>query len=360
MKQISLVPFPSGAESNGFIAALASAVLPCLSITADTPYWCAPKGSHCIRCSGCDLLSKHQEMIYHTLLTASGLAFTFDYPEDDNVGYHTLPGTPIGWRWEEPFVAGLMDFTGLSYRRYRSQSAGDLRRVLQSAIDAGYPALCAKLGAWKDPMEWSRCWNIAFGYTDEGILIMRHGGKVIVETDCVYDDWIVITGHTERNMTYREMLENTLRILSDPSHDALENEIMDDLRHVTHENAVPTTFKMMGINGVPIEARWHAAEAFVSRENLLSSLSNDDELKSRLADLFFTRYIAADNNETHGIGWKIWGALKIGPETSYMPTEESFELIQRPNVQEELQRLFRIVFDNDRAVSVGIRALLNS
>lgn len=32
-----------------------------------------------------------------------------------------------------------------------------------------------------------------------------------------------------------------------------------------------------------------------------------------------------------------------------MPTEESFVPLQKPKVQEELKRLYRIVFDNDRA-----------
>lgn len=359
MKQISIVPFPYGAESNGFIAALASAALPFLGIDANTPYWCSPKGSHCIHCSGCDSLSKHQEMLYHTLLTASGLAFTFDYPEDDSVGYHTLPDTQIGWRWKEPFVAELMDFAGLSCERYADQSVSSMHDTIKASIDAGFPALCANHGQWKDEMEWSRCWNVVCGYTENGILVMRHGGELVVETGASHDDWIVITGRTERKCTFRSILEKTIRILTDPSHDALEREIMDDLHSVTSENAVALSYKMMGINGVPIEARWHAAEAFVSRENLLASLTDDDALKSRLSELFVTRYIeAGDHDETHGVGWRIWGALKVGPDTGYMPTEESFRLIQNPEVQAELRRLFRIVFDNDRAVAKGIRELL--
>jgi len=263
MKQIPIVPFPYGAESNGFMAALASAILPCLGITADTPYYCAPKGSHCIHCSGCDPLCKHQEMLYHTLLTASGLAFTFDYPEDDNVSFHTLPNIPVGWRWEEPFVSDLMSFAGLAYTRYVSRSILDMRNILLSAIDAGYPALCANHGPWKDEAEWARCWNIVCGYTDEGLLLMRHGGQVVVETDSLYDDWIVITGHIERKASYHSLLEKIAAILSHSSHDALEREIMEDLGRVTPENAVSTVFKMLGINGVPIEARWHAAEASI-------------------------------------------------------------------------------------------------
>ena len=360
MKKLKHVPFPIGAESNGFIAALSSAVLPCLGITEDAPYWCAPKGSYCIHCSDCNTLQKHQEMLYHTLLAASGLAFTFDYPEDDDVGFHTLPNAPIGWRWDEPFVENLMDFAGLSYKRFTNKSVTEMYEIIRQTIDAGYTAICADTHNISENMAWSRCWNVVIGYTEDGICTMRHGGEIITESDRTYSDWIVITGKTERRQTYRDVLERIYTTLTDPSHDALEQEINNDLSHITPDNAVGLSYKMMGINGVPIETRWHAAEAFCSSNNLLSSLTNDDTVKSKLCDLFFDRYIANNNNETHGIGWKIWGALHVGPSTGYMPTDESFALIQQPQVQEELKRLFKIVFDNDRAVAAGIYDILKT
>ena len=358
MKQIKIVPFPCGAESNGFIAALASAVLPCLGIDAETPYWCSPKGSHCIHCSDCDMVQKHQEMLYHVLLSVSGLAFAFDYPEDDGVGFHTIPNIPIGWRWDEQFVAELMDIAGLSFRRYRSQSITEMYEKIRETIDAGYTAVCADTQNRTEEMAWSCCWNAVCGYTDDGICVMQHGGALVTETDHTYDDWILITGKTEPKQSYRDVLERIYRVLSDASHDALEQEIYDNLSTVTSENAVGLAYKMMGINGVLTETRWHAAEAFCSCDNLLSSLMGDDAIKKKLGDLFFKRYIADGNNETHGIGWKIWDTLHVGPDTGYMPTEESFVLIQQPKVQEELKRLYKIVFDNDRAVAEGIRKVL--
>ena len=360
MKQVFIHPFPSGAESNGFIAALSSALLPCLGITERTPYWCAPNGSFCTDCGGCSRsgLTKHQEMLYHTLLAASGLAFTFDYPEDDDVGFHTMPDTPIGWRWDEPFVENIMDFAGLSYMRYTDKSISEMRDILHNSIDSGYTALCADTRNISESGTWSRCWNVICGYTEDGILVMNHGGEIVTETDSTYSDWIVITGKAERKQTYRDVLVRIYAILTDPSHAVLEQEIYSDLSNVTEENAVGLAYKMMGINGVPIETRWHAAEAFCSSENLLSSLTNDTAVKSRLSDLFFSRYIADNNNETHGIGWKIWGLLHVGPETGCMPVEESFMLIQQPEVQEEMKRLWRIVFDNDCVVAEGIRKVL--
>lgn len=348
MKQIDIVPFPCGAESNGFIAALASAVLPCIGITGETPYWCAPKGSYCTRCSSCNSLHKHQEMLYHTLLVASGLAFAFDYPEDDSVPYHTLPGIPAGWRWEEPFVSDLMDFAGLTYERRRGKTAVEMYEMVKLAVDAGYTALAAKQGQW----------SVVCGYTDDALCMLHYGGELVNQRDADCDDWIVITGRTERKQTFRELLERIYRILTDPSHATLEQEIDSDLSTVTPENAAELAYKMMGINGVPIEARWHSAEAFCSCDNLLSSLTENASIRKALSDLFFSRYIASNNNETHGTGWKIWGALNVGPDTGYLPTEESFTLIQQPKVQEELKRLFRIVFDNDRAVAEGICEIL--
>lgn len=358
-KTISVIPFPHGAESDGFFAALSSALMPCLGITDDTPYWCAPNGRYCNHCSGCVTPEKHREMLYHTLLTASGLAFTFDYPEDDSVPFHTVPDTPVGWRWNEPFVENLMDFAGLSYQRYTARSVARMHGLIRQTVDAGYTALVADHGQWADETAWSCCWKVVCGYTEDGILVMYHGGEITVETDGAYEDWIVITGKAPRKQTYRDILKRIEAVLTDPSHDMLEAELYSDLSDVTPENAIGLAYKMTGINGVPIETRWHAAEAFCSRDNLLSSVCSDSDVKSRLSDLFFSRYIACDNNETHGTGWKLWGALNVGPGTGYMPTDESFSLIQQPAVQEEMKRLWKIVFDNDRAVAEGIRQELD-
>ena len=116
---------------------------------------------------------------------------------------------------------------------------------------------------------------------------------------------------------------------------------------------------------------FRSSEAFASKDNLLYSLVNsslDDSAESnelkvvaeKMADLFFERYVADGNSETHGIGWKIWACLNVGPQTEFLPTEESFKLIQQSDVQNELKRLFKIVFDNDRAVAGGIMEILSA
>ena len=360
MRQHDIVPFPNGAESNGFFAALSSALMPCLGITPDTPFWCSPKGSWCIRCQkNCNRWYRHQEMLYHALLTVSGVAFTFDYPEDDDVPFHTMPNIPIGWRWDEPFVANIMDFIGLSYERHTDKIVSEMRELLLRSIDNGYTALCANTCSTAENTTWAKCWNVVCGYTDEGILVMHHGGEITVESDAMYSDWIMITGKTERKQTYRDVLKRICAVLTDSSHHVLEQEIYRDLSNVNENNAIEITNKIVGINGIPIETRWHAAEAFCSADNLLSSLTENTAVKSKLANLFFDRYIANNNNETHGIGWKIWDLLRVKPETGYRPTEDSFVLIQNTEVQDELKRLWKLVFDNDRAVAAEIGKALN-
>lgn len=378
-KQLTVHPFPYDAESDGFIAALSSAVCAAKKYTDDTPFWCTPNGCYCQKCGGCDgqSLGKTQLSVYHCLITASGLAFGFDYPEDDSVGAHTIPDTPVGWRWDNDFLADIMDFAGLSFIRCKNKTVAEIREIVKDSIDAGYPSMAANYSAYPDEMAWASCWKIVSGYTDDGITVMNYGGEVSDEADGSYEDVIVINGEADRaddaacRQAYFDILKRIYAVLSDPSHDALENEIMSDLSNVTPENAVMLSHKLMGINGVPIEARWHAAEAFTSKGNLLYSLVNSspadsaesDEVKDvaeKMADLLFKRYFAEGNNETHGICWKIWACLNVGPRTQYLPTEESFKLIQQPDVQSELKRLFKIVFDNDRAVADGIMEILNA
>lgn len=73
---------------------------------------------------------------------------------------------------------------------------------------------------------------------------------------------------------------------------------------------------------------------------------------------FFARYIKDGNDETHGIGWKIWGALGVDPETGYAITQKSAALILQKETQETLKILFAKIFENDRAVCDEIQACL--
>lgn len=116
------------------------------------------------------------------------------------------------------------------------------------------------------------------------------------------------------------LLERIASALSYDEHTALESVIMNVLDHVMIENAMDTASMICDIHGVPIEARWHAAEAFVGAENLLCNICTNKEIHNRLSDIFLERYSMDGKDETHGIGWKIWSALGVGPETGYTVT----------------------------------------
>lgn len=330
------VPFPVDAESDNFTAALASALVTARGYTEETPYWCAPNRRYCIHCSPCGdhLLERHQLSVYHCLLTASTLAFGFDYP------------------WDENYVNALARFAGFSYLRFGSTSAREeVFSTIKSSIDTGMPTLLRL----ENEMEWI----LAVGYDADTVFGLDSKFHALPDNwHSMLRDAIVITGNTAPDMSYKELLERIASALSYEAHGALERVIMDVLDHVTSENAMDTAGMMCGINGVPIEARWHAAEAFGGHENLLCNICTNKEIHSRLTHIFLSKYIEDGNDETHGIGWKIWGALGVGPETGYAVTEQSAALILQKETQETLKRLFAKMFENDRAVCAEIQACL--
>lgn len=348
------VPFPINAESDNFTAALASALVIARGYTEETPYWCVSNRCYCIHCSPCGdhPLENHQTSVYHCLLTASTLAFGFDYPWDDTVDPHTLPGFSKGWRWDDGFVNALARFAGFSYLRFDGTGEQDeVLSAVKSSLDNGFPALL-RLG---DEMKWI----LAVGYDADTVYGLDSQLHALADNwRSMLRDAIVITGSTAPDMSCKELLERIAAALSYEEHTALESVIMNALDHVTAENAMDTAGMMCGINGVLVEARWHAAEGFGGTDNLLCNIFTDKEILDRLRNTFYERYTMEGNDETHGIGWKIWGALGVGPKTGYDITRQSAELILQKETQEMLKRLFTKVFENDRAVCAEVRACL--
>ncbi len=348
------VPFPVNAESDNFTAALASALVIARGYTEEMPYWCVPNRRYCVHCSPCGEhpLENHQGSVYHCLLTASTLAFGFDYPSDDTVDPHSLPGFSKGWRWDDGFVNTLARFAGFSYLRFNGASPREeVLSAIKSSVDNGFPTLLR--------LENETEWILAVGYEADTVYGLDSQLHALSDNwHSVMRDAIVITGNTAPDMSYKELLERIVSALSYEEHDALEKVIMDALDHVTPENAMDTAGMMCGINGVPIEARWHAAESFGGAENLLSDICTNKEIHSRLSEVISDRYVTEGKDETHGIGWQIWAALGVGPKTGYDITEQSASLILQKETQETLKRLFAKIFENDRAVCAEIRACL--
>lgn len=348
------VPFPIDAESDNFTAALASALVIVNGYTEETPYWCTRNRCYCIHCRPCGdhPLERHQTSIYHSLLTASTLAFGFDYPWDDTVDPHTLPGFSKGWRWDAGFVDALARFAGFSWLRFDGTSPREeVLFAMKSSLDAGFPTLLR--------LENELEWILAVGYEEDTVYGLDSQSHALPgHWHSMLRDAIVITGHTTPSMSYREFLERIVSALSYEEHGALESVIMDALDHVTAENAMDIAGMMCGINGVPIEARWHAAESFCGAEKMLCNMCTNREVHRRLGDILFAQYLKEGNEETHGIGWQIWGALGVGPETGYDITGQSAALILQKETQETMKRLFAKVFENDRAVCADIQACL--
>lgn len=361
----NIVQFPSDAESNSFFGALSSALLPALGYTERTPYWCSPRGGYCVRCGKCgeSVLPRHHLSVYHVLLTVSGAAFGFAYPEDDD--FFTLSSA---WRrqlWPDSFLEQLFSFAGLGRSRF---AAGTPKRklldVFARSLDAGIP-VPVRLGGRK-------CWQVVTGLEGDALVGLDSHAHTLAGRaeyrgeNFVLQDWYsgfadaVVPGPVRpRRVGYRQVLEGAAGALSRPRRALFRRRLFSLLGSVREGDAQAAAEEICRAAGVPVEARWHAAEAFCSADNLLSVLSQDGALKDRLHRLFFERYIRDGSGETHGVCWKIWGLLGCGESTGLSAPEDAGERLLRPGVRGELGQLWRRVFENDEAVLAGLRQILS-
>lgn len=369
------IQYPFDAQFNSFFNAISTALLPVLGLTADTPFYCSCKNCWCIQCGECgkEPLQKHHLMLYHALLTATGVAFCFDYPEDDDVSFHSMPGAKIGWRWPDEFVTYIMDLCGCTYARMRRENGREIiLRKIQSSIDQGYP-VAVRFNGDSGPFGPGTAWCVITGY-DEDTLIGLDSHFHYLSEFAQYEndlfklaDWesrfldaIVITGRKAPAISFRDVLTRIADTLSHPSHQAFQSQVFTLIDNAGADNAQLFANILCSMAGVPIEARWHAAEAMSSVDNVLMNLTDDVELKSRLGELLFSRYLRDNSDETHGVCWKIWGLLDCGPKTGYSAGANASEQLRKPETKTELNRLWKLVFDNDEAVLQGIHKILSS
>ncbi len=362
----NLVQYPFDAEGSSFFAALSSACLPALGISERTPYWCSPKGAYCTDCGACSektTLQRHQLALYHSLLASSGVAFGFEFPEDDTVEFHSLPGVETGWRWPDEFVDNLMRLAGLTWRRLSGRDDQDaIYEAVRAAVNAGYPAI-ARLNGELD-------WQIVSGYGDGALIGLdsrahtlrslpnppSYAGDLFMLADWHSGliDMILITGRRAREVSFREILERIAATLAHPSHAALAELVNARIDAASPENAADVAAFLCFFAAYPIEARWHAAEAFGPRDSLLSAAVGGAANIGRIDERIFLKYLADNSDETHGVCWKIWNMLGFGPGSDYQPAPNRAELLLAPGVRDELKRLFKIVFDNDTAVLAAL------
>lgn len=273
-----MVQFPCDAQSSPFFGALSSALLPALGYTKETPYYCAPKGTFCVRCGGCGnktMLQKHHNALYHDYQTVTGVSFGWAWPEGDGTEYQTVPNGGHGWRWPDEFICCIMDFTGLNWHRLQKGMDKDtIYHEIATSVDAGNPVLL-KLGTGPD-------WHVVTGYdgmTLYGLDAHTHYIETVrpqVKPDRYtedglfelsnwvepFEDAIIITGRCKPTATLYDVLGRIIHILEHPAHARLEADIMRRLDEITPDNAQETARWLNDMAGFPIEARWHAAEAF--------------------------------------------------------------------------------------------------
>ena len=243
--------------------------------------------------------------------------------------------------------------------------------ALCASVEAGIPSP-VRLGG-DSPFGRATAWQVvtgceagalqgldAYGHSlrNAGACYDQDGRFMLEDWYSHFEDALVITGHASQRLTYSSVLARIASVLADPSHERLEREILSDLDAAAPETAFDIACKLIGITSVPIEARWHAAEAFCTRENLIWSLEGDEAVKRELGELFFARYIQNDNGETHGICWRIWNLLGASAETGFGPAPDSGERLLAGNVQGELKALFAAVFQNDQEILNALRRAL--
>ena len=368
-----LASFPFDAESDRFFSAMASTLTYVLGLTDHTPFWCGMNRTYCIHCGRCSgsVMQKHQRLMYHSLLAATGVAYAFDYPEDDSVLMHTLPGVEKGWRWPDAFIDFIMRFAGLEWRRL-SPKGGKTQAVssVKASIDEGFPVL-VRLGG-RDIFGPDTAWQIIAGYDGDAVVGLDSCDRSLSDSGCHYtgdglfimDDWhermldaVVITGRRPADVTIGEILDRSIEVLTHPARDKLEAEILHLIDTAGPNNAQQRADMLGKITGVPIEARWHTAEAYDSIESPVSVLLKGSGLWQSVRDQLFDRYIHNDTGETHGVCWKIWAALGIGPETGLQTPADAGQRLCDIQNKETLKELFQRVFQNDREVLGTFRAI---
>lgn len=361
MKRIeNMVAFPINAESSPFFGALSTALLPALGYSEETPYYCAPKGTFCVRCGQCGetaALEKHHLQLYHDYATRTGAA----------LGWRE----PVGLGLDDGFVGHVMDIAGLSWERLSPADGREaVFRALKGAVDAGFPALL-KLGDGRD-------WRVATGYDGAGRLcgldsrahFDKNAHPAVAADEYTEDGWFVladwflhfrsgiaVTGRGPSRVTLSESLSRMIRALEDSGAAALEREVMERIDAATPETAHEAALWLNGVVGYPIEARWHAAECAAAT---LARMAESPGARGKL--LAVTRQYVFDGelDATHGTCWKIWGLLGVGPGTGYAVSPEVAAGIAAPGAKAELTRLFGIVFENDRIVLGFLKEALSA
>lgn len=342
MKRITdIVQYPFDAQSSPFFCALASTLLPVLGYTEETPFFCGAKDTYCVNCGNCGnktTLQKHHLQLYHDYQTFTGVSLGWEWPEYDSE-YQVIPCWKPNWRWPDEFLNFIFGFAGLSWMRLqKSMGKKDIFTMAKASIEMGFPVL----------MRLGMDWHVITGYDEEmGFWGIGYNfGEPVPLSGWFqsFEDAIIITGHTDKSVTTSDILARMIQTLAHPANAKLEADLMARLDGVSSGNAWETAEWLLEKVGFPIEARWHAADS--SLLTLCANTAGKDKIFGMIKQYVFDGELDA----THGTCWKIWAQLGVGPNTNYALPENAGEILLKPETQDELKRLFSIVFANDRTV----------
>ncbi|MCL2707610.1 MAG: hypothetical protein FWF03_00690 [Defluviitaleaceae bacterium] len=335
-----VVPYPFDAQSSPFFCALASALIPALGLTDETPFFCVQKNTRCLNCGNCGsktTLQKHHLQLYHNYQTFTGVGLGWDQPENDSK-YQVVPGWEKGWSYPDAFLGFIFGFAGLSWKRV-TKGAGEREAAaaIAASVDAGLPVL----------LRFGQNWRVATGYDGAEIIGLGYGATeaaAIPNWFGGFDDAVIITGRARQSVSYADVLYRMIESLAHPAHARLEADLMKRLDEVAEGNVQATAEWLLEKVGFPIEARWHAADSEIY------VLCESEAAKEKIFGMIRQYVFDSDHDATHGTCWKIWAKLGVGPKTNYRLPPNAAELLLKPETRSELKRLFTIVFENDRVV----------
>ena len=335
----NIVPFPINAQRNSFFGALSSILLYRNAYTEDTPFFCGKYQCNCIRCGGCGdepFINKHHLKIYQYLITITGCAYFWI-------------DKGIGNAYEKPYTADEFSETALDRLSLALYAAGYRYETMDKNTEA--EALFDRI---KQSVEEKRpvliklslgdLWAVITGYDDDKNLpyLMKRGRSPKIDKEWYQKltSIVFITDPYDSTISLSESLQHMIHHLNTGSRDKLEQKVYQKLE--TEPDGKKLGKWLNQLNGLAIEARWHASECY---RNTLGPMANDDRCKKYLLEA------SGLHRRFHDQAWEVWALLGVTPQSFYCVPPDVDELLNKPSARAELKALFQELFTIDRQVS---------
>lgn len=361
-----VAPYWTDEENNLLLCAMTTMFLKMENYDKTTPFYCGMNDRFCNECGDCgdmskrDNLAKHHLMLYHHLLTVTGVGLMCGDPNE--AGEYDLKYirgiTP-------PLLEDRLDFAmkaeGFEYIRLdKLKGEREVFHQVMGSIHSNKPVLM-KLGdglGWFVVTGFDSVTGTLFGLDAKNHIAYQPGNKREYTEDglLVITDWfkhlhkaIIVTGRIAKPLDLVDLLTRIVGRLQMPERSVLEAMIPQMLDSITLENARAVADYLNNIAGYMVEARWHGAECF----GFLAHKTEDEALRGSLRECKDFYY------NTHDTCWQIWGQMGVGPHSSYkLPGHISQKMLDKER-QEKLKELFARIFNNDKAVMEKLQGFVN-